>query len=51
MFHMIHASDHPEAHKLMKRAYKHVLDVPESEEQLLLELTGRKVDVPSQDGR
>lgn len=38
MFHMIHASDHPEAHKLMKRAYKHVLDVPESEQQLLLEL-------------
>lgn len=38
MFHMIHASDHPEAHKLMRRAYKHVLDVPESEEQLLLEL-------------
>lgn len=41
MFHMIHASDHPEAHKLMKRAYKHVLDVPESEEQLLLELAGK----------
>lgn len=40
MFHMIHASDHPEAHKLMKRAYKHVLDVPESEEQLLLEFAG-----------
>ncbi|SEH22514.1 three-Cys-motif partner protein TcmP [Rhizobium sp. NFR12] len=41
MFHMIHASDHPEAHKLMKRAYKHVLDVPESEEQLNLELAGQ----------
>lgn len=40
MFHMIHASDHPEAHKLMRRAYKHVLDVPESEEQLFLELGG-----------
>ncbi|MGJ8570404.1 MAG: three-Cys-motif partner protein TcmP [Hoeflea sp.] len=38
MFHMIHASDHPEASKLMRRAYRHVLDVPESDEQLILEL-------------
>lgn len=37
MFHMIHASDHPEASKLMKRAYKHILDVPEPENQLMLE--------------
>ncbi|XHC12278.1 three-Cys-motif partner protein TcmP [Labrenzia sp. ac12] len=36
MFHMIHASDHPEANKLMKRAYKKVLDVPETLEQLAL---------------
>ena len=38
MFHMIHASDHPEAPKLMRRAYKNVLDVPEPEDQLELEL-------------
>lgn len=33
MFHMIHASDHREAPKLMKRAHKSVLGVPELEEQ------------------
>lgn len=38
MFHMIHASDHPEASKLMLRAYKHVLDVPETEDQLEFDL-------------
>lgn len=38
MFHMIHASDHPEASKLMRRAYRSVLDVPESDEQLHFEL-------------
>lgn len=39
MFHMIHTSDHPEASKLMRRAYRHVLDVPEADEQLTLELS------------
>lgn len=29
MFHLIHASDHPEAKKLMRRAYKKVLDIPD----------------------
>jgi hypothetical protein len=38
IFHMIHASGHPEAHTLMKRAYKYMPYVPESEEQFTLEL-------------
>lgn len=42
MFHMIHASDHPEAPKLMKRAYRNVLAVPEPEEQLAMEFEGHR---------
>jgi three-Cys-motif partner protein len=38
MYHMIHATDHPEAVKLMHRAYNHVLDPLESGEQLELAL-------------
>lgn len=36
MFHMIHASDHPEASVQMKRAYRKVLNVPDTEEQFAL---------------
>jgi len=39
MFHMIHASDHYEAPKLMRRAFKNVLSAPEPEEQLEMELS------------
>ncbi|MET1415922.1 three-Cys-motif partner protein TcmP [Roseibium sp. HPY-6] len=39
MFHMIHASDHPEAHKLMARAHRNVTKAPEAEEQLVMELS------------
>jgi hypothetical protein len=42
MFHMIHASDHPEAHKLMARAHRNVTLIPEPLEQLELELS--KID-------
>lgn len=38
MFYMIHASDHPEAPKLMGRAYRNVVQPLESDEQLLMEL-------------
>jgi three-Cys-motif partner protein len=34
MYYMFHATDHPEAPKLMSRAYHRALDVPESPEQL-----------------
>lgn len=37
MFHMVHASDHPEAQKLMRRAYKNVLQPLEPEKQLAME--------------
>lgn len=37
MFHMIHASDHPEAPVLMQRAYRNVTKAPESTEQLNME--------------
>lgn len=40
MFHMIHASDHPEAENLMVRAYKNVTQAPEDIEQLVLDLSG-----------
>lgn len=42
MFHMIHASDHPEAHKLMARAHRNVTLAPEPLHQLELELS--KID-------
>lgn len=38
MYHMIHATDHPEAPKLMSRAYKKAVLPKESQEQLELEL-------------
>ena len=38
MFYMIHASDHPQAPILMKRAYKSALEILETEDQLQLEL-------------
>lgn len=38
MYHMIHATDHPEAPKLMARAYDKAVMPKETEEQLLLEL-------------
>ena len=38
MFHMIHASDHPEAHNLMARAHRNVTSTPETHEQLELAL-------------
>ena len=40
MYHMIHATDHPEAPKLMSRAYKKAVLPKESQEQLKLELQG-----------
>ena len=40
MFHLIHATDHDEAPKLMVRAYNKVLDRLESNEQLCLDLDG-----------
>lgn len=40
MFHMIHASDHPEAQKLMRRAYKTVLQPAPSDEQVEMFVTG-----------
>jgi three-Cys-motif partner protein len=36
MYHMIHATDHQEAPKLMARAYNRALEIPESPEQLKL---------------
>lgn len=39
MFHMIHASDHPEASKLMARAHRNVTLAPEPLEQLEMELS------------
>ncbi|MGX1259786.1 three-Cys-motif partner protein TcmP [Sinorhizobium fredii] len=39
MFHMIHASDHPEASKLMARAHRNVTMAPEPLEQLEMELS------------
>jgi three-Cys-motif partner protein len=39
MFHMIHASDHPEAHNLMKRAHRNVVQPAETEEQLEMALS------------
>lgn len=38
MYYMIHATDHPEAPKLMNRAYNSVLAPPESHEQIQLAL-------------
>jgi hypothetical protein len=38
MYYMIHATDHPEAPKLMGRAYRKVMKPKESAEQLRLEL-------------
>lgn len=38
MYYMIHATDHPEAPKLMARAYNHAVLPKESENQLKLEL-------------
>jgi three-Cys-motif partner protein len=38
MYWMIHATDHPEAPKLMRRAYQKAVTPMESKEQLLLEL-------------
>ena len=40
MYYMIHATDHPEAPKLMSRAYKKAVLPKESQEQLELELQG-----------
>ena len=37
MYYMIHATDHPEAPKLMQRAYSHAVEPKESEDQLRLE--------------
>lgn len=39
MFHMIHATDHDEAPKLMWRAYRNATNAPEPAEQLALELS------------
>lgn len=38
MFYMIHASDHPEAPVLMRRAYNNIVQPLESHEQLQMEL-------------
>jgi three-Cys-motif partner protein len=38
MYYMIHATDHPEAHKLMSRAYNKIVSPRESHEQLSLKL-------------
>jgi three-Cys-motif partner protein len=38
MYHMIHATDHPEAPKIMARAYRKATSAPEPVEQLELEL-------------
>lgn len=38
MYHMIHATDHPEAPKIMARAYRNATKAPEPIEQLELEL-------------
>lgn len=38
MFHMIHASDHPAAAELMRRAHRQVTKAPEPDEQLAFEL-------------
>jgi len=40
MYYMIHATDHPEAAKLMYRAYCKAIDPPEADEQLALLLGG-----------
>lgn len=39
MYFMLHATDHPEAPKLMQRAYRKAVEPPESFEQLSLELS------------
>ena len=44
MFHLIHATDHDEAPKLMQRAYRKVTNRLESEEQLALDLQGVRID-------
>jgi three-Cys-motif partner protein len=43
-YYMIHATDHPEAPKIMNRAYRHVTDAPEPIDQIEFELgyLGRK---------
>jgi three-Cys-motif partner protein len=38
MYYMIHATDHPEAPTLMRRAYKNAVNAPEPAEQLEIEL-------------
>jgi three-Cys-motif partner protein len=37
MFYMIHASDHPQAPLLMRRAYENIVQPPETEDQLKME--------------
>jgi three-Cys-motif partner protein len=39
MYYMIHATDHPEAPKLMRRAYNNAVNAPEPQEQLQIELS------------
>jgi hypothetical protein len=43
MYYMIHASDHPLAHGLMRRAYNKALDQPEPPEQFKMEFFGEQV--------
>jgi hypothetical protein len=42
MYQMIHASDHPEAPKLMARAYRNAVNVEEPPEQLEIELAEKQ---------
>jgi len=48
MYFMIHASDHPEAPRLMARAYRRAVLPKEAAEQLALEL-GTTLDPPKDD--
>jgi len=50
MYHMIHATDHPEAPKIMARAYRKATSAPEPIEQLELELRQLVKELPSELG-
>ena len=47
MYYMIHASDHPEAPKLMSRAYRQAISPKETAEQLELEFNAMLAGAPT----
>ena len=49
MYYMIHATDHPEAPRLMARAYRRAVMPKESVQQLALELGVESVEPPGEE--